>query len=92
MKMNNALNIWRDNWNPVSEFRREFDRLFDDWTTPAQAPGLRTEQSFVPACDVEELKDHYLLSIEMPGIKKDDIKLEVSKNAIASVTQESASE
>jgi HSP20 family protein len=78
MKMNNGLSVWRDNWSPLSEFRREFDRLFDDLATPVTTPGLRTDQSFVPACDVEELSDHYLLSLEMAGIKKEDIKLEVN--------------
>jgi HSP20 family protein len=66
MNTNNGLNIWRDTWSPVSDFRREFDRLFDDWTAP----------SFAPACDVEEADDHYLLTLEMAGIRKEDIKLE----------------
>jgi HSP20 family protein len=75
MNTNNGLNIWRDTWSPVSDFRREFDRLFDDWTAPAPR-GLKTDQSFVPACDVEEADDHYLLTLEMAGIRKEDIKLE----------------
>ena len=78
MKTNNALSLWRDTWSPVSEFRREFDRLFDDWASPSNAQVLRAEQSFVPACDVEESDDHYLLTLEMAGIRKDDIKLEVN--------------
>jgi hypothetical protein len=34
MNTNNGLNIWRDTWSPVSDFHREFDRLFDDLTAP----------------------------------------------------------
>ncbi len=78
MNTNNGLNIWRDTWSPVSEFRREFDRLFDDWASPATARGLRTDQSFVPACEVQEEGDHYLVTLEMAGIKKEDIKLELN--------------
>jgi len=81
MNTNNGLTTWRDAWSPISEFRREFDRLFDDWTTPT-ARTLRTESQFVPACDVEEGEDHYLLTLEMAGVKKDDIKLEVIDNQI----------
>lgn len=82
MKMNDGLSLWRDNWSPMSEFRRDFDRLFDDWATPVVAPALRTEQSYMPVCDVEELSDHYLLSLEMPGMKKEDIKLEVHEGQL----------
>jgi HSP20 family protein len=62
MNTNNGLNIWRDTWSPVSDFRREFDRLLDDWTAPTPR-GLKTD-------------DHYLLTLEMAGIRKEDIKLE----------------
>lgn len=77
MNTNNGLSLWRESWSPISDFRREFDRLFDDWTTPSSR-GLRTDQTYVPACDVEEADDHYLLTLEMAGIKKEDIKLEVN--------------
>lgn len=76
MNTNNRLSVWRDTWSPISDFRREFDRLFDDWASPSR--GLRTESNLVPACDVEEGEDHYVLNLEMAGMKKDDIKLEVS--------------
>ncbi len=81
MNTNTSLTTWRDVWNPISEFRREFDRLFDDWTTAAtRSP--RMENQFVPACEVEEGSDHYLLTLELAGVKKDDIKLEVIDNQI----------
>lgn len=64
-------------WSPASEIRREFDRLFDEWGSPVSR-GLRTESGFIPACDVEEGDDHFLLTLEVAGIKKEDIKLELS--------------
>ena len=80
MRTNNSLSTWRDGWSPISEFRREFDRLFDDWTPSSH--GLRTESSFAPACDVEEAEDHYLLSLEMAGVKKEDVRIEVMDNQL----------
>jgi HSP20 family protein len=65
----------------MSDFRRDFDRLFDEWSAPARRE-LRTESHFVPACDVEEQDDHYLLTLEVAGVKKDDIKMEVVDNQI----------
>lgn len=81
MNNKNGMTLWRDAFSPVNEFRREFDRLFDDWLTPSTY-GLRTESHFVPACEVEEQGDHYLLAIEMAGVKKDDIKMESVDNQL----------
>ena len=80
MNTNNGMNLWRNYSSPTTDFRREFDRLFDDWLTPSR--GLQTESYFVPACDVEEQDDHFFLTLEMAGVKKDDIKMEVIDNQI----------
>lgn len=48
--------------------------VFDDFWTPTAA---RRETSWNPACDVEEGADHYMLTLEMPGVPEDQIKLEV---------------
>ena len=66
----------KNNWNPIHELRSEMDRLFDSfWESPSDAQAsMRTWQ---PSCDVAEDQDHYLLSLEMAGIPKDQIKIEV---------------
>ena len=71
MTTSNGLRLWREPFNPVTEF----------FLMPASRT-LQTESSFLPACDLEEQKDHYLLAIEMPGVKKEDIKMEVVDNQI----------
>jgi HSP20 family protein len=81
MNTNNGMTLWTEALNPIHGFRREFDRLFDDWL-PHSPRGLRTDSQFVPVCDVEEREDHYSLSIEMAGVKKDDIKMEVLDNQL----------
>src|SRR5262249_17936940 len=50
-----------------ADFMGELDRLFDGWLHP---------QGFEPACEVEEREYHYLLTLETPGVKKDDVKIE----------------
>jgi HSP20 family protein len=35
------------------------------------------EETFQPRCDVSETKDYYLASFDVPGIKKEEIKIEV---------------
>jgi HSP20 family protein len=39
---------------------------------------LRAESEvLIPACDVVENENHYMLSFDMPGIQKDDIEIEL---------------
>ena len=69
-------------WAPLAELHREMNRLFDDiWS-----PGLNTSRAlnaeWRPAAEVEEAEDHYLLSLEMAGVPRDQIKIEVVDNQI----------
>lgn len=73
--------VTRNNgWNPLTELRREMDQLFDDfWTTPTTT---RFDQNWHPACDIEENEDHYLMTLEMPGVPRDQIKIECVDNQV----------
>jgi HSP20 family protein len=66
----------------LTDFRREMDRLFDDfWTTPALSVSNEVS-SWSPSTDIEEEDDHYMLSLEVPGMKRDDLKIEVVDNQV----------
>lgn len=72
-----VLNTTRK-WSPLTELHREMDSLMNDfWAAPATNRGLReVEAQWSPACDVEEAANHYLISLEVAGIPKDQIKVE----------------
>ena len=55
------------------DFDRIFQSMFND------TPSL---QGFRVNCDVEETKDHYLLSFDMPGIRKEDLDVHVDGNVL----------
>lgn len=85
MRNRNEMSVWNDNtWRPLTDLRREMDRLFDDFWPAAVLRATQQAETaqFVPACDVEEQDGHYLLTLEMPGVSKDDIKVEVIDNQI----------
>jgi HSP20 family protein len=84
MKSQNWLTLWNDTGlRPLAELRRDMERLFDDfWGSPSTVRQLQTEAQFTPACEVEEEQDHYLLTVEMPGISKNDVKVEAIDNQI----------
>ncbi len=90
MAIRNLLpSIWRSEhnlWSPVREMsrlQRRMDRMFDEFltepfsslTSPTEEwPGL--VQEFTPLCDVNETDTHYLVTFDLPGVKKEEIKIE----------------
>jgi HSP20 family protein len=64
--------------NGLADFRRELERVFDDfWTMPAMSQAIETSPAWAPAADIDEESDHYMLSLEVPGLKKDELKIEM---------------
>ena len=63
------------NWTPfdrLATLRDEMDRLFD-FSFPSRDSGLLSGWS--PALDVYDDKDAYQVSVELPGMKKDEIDI-----------------
>jgi len=77
-------------WEPFAgfgNFRSVFD-LFDERSDRSARPSL---SKWHPAVDVLESKDAYLIRAELPGMKKEDIKVEV-KDGMLILSGESKSE
>lgn len=62
----------------VGDVFEDFDQIVDSFLRPTVA----TSVNFRPRCDVSELKDHYLVSFDMPGVREQDIKIEVQGNQL----------
>ncbi|MDJ0881657.1 MAG: Hsp20/alpha crystallin family protein [Gammaproteobacteria bacterium] len=50
-------------------------RFFDDFWAPMTWDENFMEEFFAPRVDVKDCKDHYEIEAELPGVKKDDIKV-----------------
>ena len=77
-------------WEPFAGFgnlRSVFD-LFDERSDRSARPSV---SKWHPAVDVLESKDAYLIRAELPGMKKQDIKVEV-KDGMLVLSGESKSE
>ena len=55
-----------------------FDTLLDEWMAPSAA---QVTKSF-PALDVTETENEFVALVEMPGVKKEDVKLSLEKNML----------
>lgn len=62
----------------VGDVFEDFDRIVDSLMQPTYTNNV----GFFPTCDVNETKEHYLVSFDMPGVKKEDIKIEVQGNTL----------
>lgn len=83
----NRPKLWRsgrtDPFRAMSTLQGEIDRLFDHFLEPDFELGLGSKEiEFVPECDVDETDTHYLLSFDLPGISKDQVKVEVADNVL----------
>lgn len=79
-------------WNPSREIgtlQRELNRLFDD-TLVDSTPRNGTYE-FTPSAELEETDDAYRLKLELPGMDKNDLDIQVTAEAV-SVTGERKSE
>lgn len=64
----------------------EFDRVFENFFTPAST-NFSSARLMRPAYDIEESDTHYVLSFDLPGMKQEDINIEV-KDKVLSVSGE----
>ena len=66
-------------WAEFSELYEQMGKLLSDAFT-----GLdRAAGGWRPAADVEETDDAYLVELELPGVKQDDISVELSGGELA---------
>src|SRR4051812_23394210 len=80
--------------NPTKEVNRlqhRINRIFDDFFTEpfsgffSHARELlpwEQKSEFMPACDVEETESYFLLSFDLPGVKKEDLKIDLHDNLL----------
>lgn len=78
--------LWRDWDSPVSGFRREMDRLFDDFF---RAPSVGRFGEFGggfaatwPSIDVKDKDNELLVTAEVPGLTDKDVELFVDNGIL----------
>ncbi len=67
-------------WEPLRELgslQNEMNRLFNTvFDTPTPANGGTAMRRWVPAMDLVETGDHFVLRADLPGLSEEDIKIE----------------
>jgi HSP20 family protein len=74
-------------WEPVRELnslQHEMNRLFGSFFDQPNASAASSGQSrhWIPAMDLVETKDAYILRADLPGLGSDDVKIELEDNVL----------
>lgn len=72
--MRTSTQFWH-NKNFATNFLREMDQMFDNFSTPELS--VYDERRFSPVTDIEDQETYFLMSLDLPGMKQEDIKIEV---------------
>jgi HSP20 family protein len=72
-------------WEPLREFgtlQNEMNRLFNTvFDTPAPGNG-GTLRRWMPAMDLVETEDHFVLRADLPGMGEEDVKIEFENDVL----------
>ena len=80
-KKTELVPAWPFNWQSLDKafenFRKEFEKSFASFPS---LPSMPKDASL--SCDVVDDGDKYVIKAEMPGVKKDEIKLNIFENSL----------
>jgi HSP20 family protein len=73
-------------WEPAREinsFQSEMNRLFNTFfDTPTGSPGNGGARRWLPAMDLVETDDHFVLRADLPGLSEGDVNVELEDNVL----------
>jgi HSP20 family protein len=72
-------------WEPVREIssiQNEVNRLFNTFFDTPVGAGEGSTRRWLPAMDVVESEDHYVLRADLPGLSEEDVNIELDGNVL----------
>jgi len=75
------MNVWSP-FRHLSLLRDEIDRLFDSPLNALTSNSQQFLNGWLPTIDVYEDRDHLVLKAELPGMKKEDINIQLQGDVL----------
>jgi len=66
-------------WVGLGEFENRLQQIFNNWPAESEAPKTT---GWVPAVDVAEEADRYILTADLPGLSREDIDLSITDDVV----------
>jgi HSP20 family protein len=80
-KTTELVPVWPFNWSSLDRafdsFRRELEKSFTSFPAFPSMPKISSI-----SCDIVDEGDKYAIKLDVPGVKKDEVKLNVSDNSL----------
>ena len=73
---------WQPERDVLFNMQREVGRLFDDMMNRPLV-GTRSGDGWFPPVDIEEQADAFVVEMDLPGIKNDEIKITMENNTLS---------
>lgn len=67
--------------DPFASFRRQMDRLFDDFLAPQETRSFASVAAW-PSIDVHENEQVYKIAAELPGLEQKDVEVTLRDNVL----------
>jgi len=84
-----GLNDWRDifdnegyTFDEFAQIQRRMERMFDDSIQGTGHKGIVTDDLVKLNSDAKEYKDKYIVSMDIPGMEKENINIEIKNGAL----------
>jgi len=70
--------------DPFSKIQKKVNRIYDDLTSFESYPDLNLGETgfYIPKADVIDANDSFEITIDLPGLSKNDIKIQVTGNQL----------
>lgn len=72
-------------WEPVAELntiQTEMNRLFNTFFDQPSSSGRGGARRWIPAMDLVETADHYVLRADLPGLSDEDVNVQLEDNVL----------
>ncbi|MFQ5935058.1 MAG: Hsp20/alpha crystallin family protein [Acidiferrobacterales bacterium] len=73
---------WRASRNKLGWLDDDFDNFFEGFFRPPRVSDEAVRGSLIPAVDVSENDEQYVVRAELPGVSKDDINVTVEDGVL----------
>lgn len=75
------------NWNPwmgLADMKAEMDRVMSEASRRGRAPSAVSERAYfwAPSADVLETEDAFIVIVELPGVDREDVAVEVKSRTL----------
>jgi len=72
-------------WEPARELQsiqQEMNRLFGSFLETPNAGSSAASRQWIPAMDLVERREHFVLRADLPGVREEDVKIELEDSVL----------